>query len=183
LSDQLLIRELQNGNTRAFHELVTTYQQLVYNTVLSMVQQAAEAEDIAQEVFIQVFRSIGKFRGDSQLGTWIYRIAVRKAIDWERRKKLRSRIQVLGSWLGVQDTAAAQETFYHPGIVLEQKERAAQLFKAMKALPEKQRICFVLIRVEGLSYAQAAEVMELSVKAVESLMQRAKENLRKLLES
>ena len=80
-----LIQALQQGDKNAFSFLVQTYQHMVFNTVLSIVQQQEEAEDVAQEVFVQAFLSITKFRGDSKISTWLYRIAVTKALDHQRR--------------------------------------------------------------------------------------------------
>jgi RNA polymerase sigma factor (sigma-70 family) len=78
LSDQDLIELLKQGDEQAFRKLVETWQDLVFNTVLGMVQDFQEAEDLSQEVFIQVYQSIKQFRGDAKLSTWIYRIAVTK---------------------------------------------------------------------------------------------------------
>ncbi|MEN9684881.1 MAG: hypothetical protein RLZZ28_667 [Bacteroidota bacterium] len=141
-----------------------------------------EAEDIAQEVFIQVYQSVGDFRGDAMLSTWIYRIAITKALDFERKKKAKKRMANLKSWVGLGDKEEEAIHFHHPGISMENKEQASLVFAAMKKLPESQRTAFVLIKTEGLSYAEAAEIMQTSTKALEALMHRAKENLRKQLQ-
>jgi RNA polymerase sigma factor (sigma-70 family) len=86
LNEQEFIVSLQNGDQRAFKQLVETWQNMVYNTVLSIVQDMQEAEDLTQEVFIQVYQSVKNFRGDAKLSTWIYRVAVTKALDAERKK-------------------------------------------------------------------------------------------------
>ena len=180
LNDQEFIISLQNGEPKAFKLLVDTWQDMVYNTILGVVQDTQEAEDTAQEVFIQVYQSVKDFRSDSKLSTWIYRIAVTKALDAERRKKAKKRFSGLLTFFGAGEESEAAH-FYHPGVQVENKERAAILFKAVSALPKNQRIAFLLIRTEGLSYGETADIMKLSVKSVEALMQRAKENLRKEL--
>jgi RNA polymerase sigma factor (sigma-70 family) len=156
---------------------------MVYNTVLGVVQQPEEAEDVTQEVFIQVFESIGQFKGDSKLSTWLYRIAVTKSLDHLRKKKRKKRFAFLQSLFGVNEEEVRQDPdFHHPGVALENKEKAAVLFKAIDKLPENQKAAFTLHKLEGLSYQEVAEVLETSVSSVESLMHRAKGNLRKLLE-
>ena len=182
LNDQAFIASLQQGNPQAFRQLVDTWQHMVYNTVLSIVQDQHEAEDVAQEVFIQVFQSVKHFRGEAKLSTWLYRVAITRALDAERKKKSKKRMANLRSWIGLGDKEEAIAHFEHPGVLLDNRERASLLFRAMQQLPENQRIAFTLIKAEGLSYEETAEIMNVGIKAVESLMHRAKENLRKLLQ-
>jgi RNA polymerase sigma-70 factor (ECF subfamily) len=179
LNEQELIFSLKNGEQQAFQWLVESRQDMVYNTLLGIVQNVSEAEDLAQEVFIQVYQSIGSFRGDAKLSTWIYRIAVAKAIDAERKKKTRKRF--FGFRLNEDNAAEDPMHFEHPGILIENKERAALLFKALEKLPKNQRVAFLLIKTEGLSYEDTALVMKITIKAVEALMHRAKAQLRKIL--
>lgn len=156
---------------------------MVYNTVLGIVQDATEAEDLAQEVFIQVYQSVKQFRSESKLSTWLYRIAVTKALDAERKKKAKKRMSHMRAWLGMEEKEQEPVVFYHPGVQLDNREKAAMLFKALRLLPENQRAAFVLIKTEGLSYEEVAAVLQTSIKAVEALMHRAKENLRKQLQT
>ena len=153
----------------------------MYNTVLNILQQEEEAEDAAQETFIQVFESIGKFKEESQLSTWIYRIAVRKALDKLRKRKLVKRLQVILPWWMPEEKKKGDNRFIHPGILAENKEKAGILFDAIRTLPASQRVAFTLIKVQGMGYDEAAAIMEQSVKAVESLVSRAKVNLQKKL--
>ncbi len=180
MNEQELIFSLRDGDPKAFKLLVDTWQNMVYNTVLGIVQDMTEAEDIAQEVFIQVYESIAGFREEAKLSTWLYRISVTKALDAERRKKAKKRIGQLKSLIGLGEPAEAVH-FQHPGIQLEQKEQAGILFRAIQKLPQNQRIAFLLIKTEGLSYEATADIMKISVKAVEALMHRSKDNLRKEL--
>jgi RNA polymerase sigma factor (sigma-70 family) len=182
LSEQELIIGLKERNEEAFRQLVEGHGSRVYNTVLNILQDPGEAEDAAQEVFIKVYESIGGFRQDAALGTWLYQIAVRKAIDKLRRRKTRQRLQaILPRWM--PGSAKAENTvFDHPGIQLDNKEKAARLFKAINGLPEKQRIAFTLIKVQGLSYEEAAAAMQQGIKAIESLVGRARQNLQQQLQ-
>jgi RNA polymerase sigma-70 factor (ECF subfamily) len=183
LSEQELIGLLRKGDQNAFKMLVESQQDRVFNTVLGMIQDVSEAEDLAQEVFIQVFRSIDGFKGESKLSTWIYRIAITKSLDWIRKKKVNSRFQQIRTAIGLGEKETVPIDFVHPGIQLEQKESAASLFRAIAILPTNQRVAINLIKVEGLNYEEVSVIMNISVKAVESLMHRAKENLRKTLKN
>jgi RNA polymerase sigma-70 factor (ECF subfamily) len=161
---------------------VENHKRMVYNTSLGIVQNTADAEDIAQEVFIQVINSIHEFKGDSKLSTWLYRITVTKSLDHLRAKKRKKRFAFVQSLFGENnELTAEQSTFVHPGVQLENKERAAVLFKALARLPENQKAAFILHKTEGLSYQEVAETLNISVSSVESLMFRAKNNLQKYL--
>jgi RNA polymerase sigma factor (sigma-70 family) len=181
LNEHELIQRLRQQDEPAFRWLVEQYRNRVYHTALNIVQDPAEAEDAAQETFIQVFESIERFRHDSSLSTWIYRIAVRKALDKIRKQKTRQRLQQLIPWWMPEESKSPGE-FHHPGIEAEHKEKSAILFNAIQSLPEKQRIAFTLIKVQGMSYEEAMEVLQQNIKAVESLISRAKANLQKRLE-
>jgi RNA polymerase sigma factor (sigma-70 family) len=182
LNDWNLINQLKQGDQAAFKQVVETWQDMVYNTAIGIVQHPEDAQDVAQEVFVQVYQSIHSFKGESKLSTWLYRITISKAMDHERRKKRKKRFAIVRSLFG-EDNEQVVDTpeFNHPGVLLDRKEKAAILFRAMKGLPDNQRIAFLLNKVEGLSYQEISDVMETSVSAVESLLHRAKANLRKVL--
>ncbi|MBV4357993.1 RNA polymerase sigma factor [Pinibacter aurantiacus] len=179
MEEILLIQGLQQKEEKSFEELVNNYKNKLYNTVLGLVQNEMDAEDITQEVFIQAYESIQSFKGDSKLSTWLYRIAISKALDFIRKKNRKKRSAVIFRFLDSEKKEAEEPaTFHHPGVVLEQRENAAMLFKAINELPEKQRIAFTLHKLEALSYQQIAAVLDTSLSSVESLMHRAKTNLR-----
>jgi RNA polymerase sigma factor, sigma-70 family len=183
LNELELIQQLREGDELAFKSLVATYQDMVFNTALGIVQNAEDAEDVAQEVFIQVFRSIDQFKGDARLSTWIYRITTTKALDHIRSRRRKKRFAFITSLFSANDELVHEPIdFQHPGVALDRKEQAALLFRMIEQLPENQKVAFTLHKTEGLSYQEIAEVMELSVSAVESLLFRARQNLRKLLE-
>ena len=179
-----LIVQLQQGDEAAFKKLVDEWQDMVYNTTLGIVQNADDADDITQEVFIQVYRSVSSFKGDSKFSTWLYRITVGKALDHEKKKKRQKRfgfVQRLFGGDGEEQIHAVE--FDHPGVQMEKKERANELFNALKQIPDKQRIAFTLHKLEGQSYQEIAEIMNTSLYAVESLMSRAKTNLKTVLKN
>lgn len=182
VDERLLVERLKEGDEPAFRYLVETWQTMVYNTALGIVQKPPDAEDIAQEVFVQVHQSIQSFKGDSKLSTWIYRITITKSLDHERRKKRKKRFAFVTSIFGEDDQVNVEAPeFNHPGVLLDRKEEAGRLFGAIAELPDNQRIAFTLHKLEGLSYQEVGEIMDASISSVESLMHRAKVNLRKKL--
>jgi RNA polymerase sigma factor (sigma-70 family) len=181
-NEQELIIQLRQKNEVAFRWLVDSYNSRVYNTILNILQDTADAEDAAQEVFIKVYESISQFRQDAKLSTWIYRIAIRKAIDKLRRRKTRQNLHKLMPWWMPEDKKTDNTVFNHPGVLLDNKEKAALLFKAIENLPQKQKLAFTLIKVQGITYEEAAEIMQQSIKAIESLVSRAKQGLQQKLQ-
>lgn len=182
MSEQPFISQLKQQDAQAFRTLVHEYGDRVFNTVLGILQHRENAEDVAQEVFAEVFQSIGQFKDGAKLSTWVYRIAVTKALEFIRAKNRKKRAGFLLPLFGMEETLEAGSTpFYHPGVIMENKQRSAVLFKAIAKLPEQQQACFVLNKVEGLSYAEVAEIINKPVSAVESLLVRARQNLQKWL--
>lgn len=183
MNEWTLIEQLKQGDEAAFKTIVETWQNMVYNTAIGIVQNAEDAEDITQEVFVQVYQSISSFKGDSKFSTWLYRIAITKSLDHERRKKRKKRFAFVKSVFGEESEVMVHPPdFNHPGVMLDKKEEAATLFNVINKLPENQRLAFTLHKLEGLSYQEVSEVMKTTVSSVESLMHRAKNNLRKKLE-
>ena len=182
MTEQELITALSNGEEPAFKELVDQFRDRVFNTALGLLQHQEDAEDIAQEVFIQVYRSISQFKGDSLLSTWIYRITVTKSLDHLRSKKRKKRFGFVRSIFGDNNQPIVEPgDLIHPGIIQENKEDAAILFRMVDQLPENQRTAFILNKVEELSYREIADILKTTESAVDSLLQRAKQNLRKKL--
>jgi RNA polymerase sigma-70 factor (ECF subfamily) len=182
LNQQELIVQLQQGDGQAFKKLVDEWQDMVYNTALGIVQNADDADDITQDVFIQVYQSVSSFKGESKFSTWLYRIVITKSLDHLKKKKRKKRFGFMQSLFGNNsDEEIHPEEFNHPGVLMENKERAAELFNALQQLPDKQRIAFTLHRLEAQRHQDIAVIMELSVTAVESLIARAKGNLRQIL--
>lgn len=175
-----IILRLKNGDTPIFKDVVAAWQDKIYNTAISIVQNEEDAEDITQEVFVTLYERIGDFREASTLSTWLYRITLRKSLDHKKRKK-RNKHGGLLRKIVFGEEADEPANFDHPGILLDNKERAAVLFKALKKLPEKQQIAFTLHKLEGLSNQEIAAIMNTTLYAVESLQGRAKRNLKSIL--
>ena len=179
-----LLARLQAGDQDAFRELVLSHQRHVINICYRFVDTAEEAEDLAQETFIEIHRSLRKFRGASDLTTWIHRIAVSKSLDYRRRQTRKKRGGTLLRVIGWDDEAigvpAPQED--RPDHQLEQQERRRVLRQALDKLPEGQRVAFLLSKYDGLKHSEIAAILQTSVSAVESLIHRARKNLQKRLE-
>lgn len=166
-----------------FKSIVETHQEKVRNTCFRFVNHPDDADDIAQDVFIQVYESLSHFRNDAELSTWIYRIAVNKSLDFIRRKKRKKRFGRLVSVFSSEETT--EEIVLpvpgNPHTDLEDKERKQILDRAIGNLPENQQTAITLSKYEGFSNSEIAEIMELSLSAVEGLIHRAKKNLHKKL--
>lgn len=155
---------------------------MVFNTVLGFIQNTEDAEDITQNVFIKVFETVASFKQQSKLSTWIYRISVNESLDFIRSRKRKKRWAVITSLFGADNELLYQASDNdHPGIITENKEKAAILFKAIEKLPDKQKTAFLLQKTQDCSQQRIAEIMQMSEGAVESLLTRAKANLKKLL--
>ena len=183
LQEAELIAALQAGDAAAYRWIVTLHHARVYQTCLGFVCNTEDAEDLAQEVFVEAYRAIGGFRGEAKLGTWLYRIAVTKSLELLRYRKRKKRAGQLLSLLGMQQAGLEPRAdhFDHPGLSLERKEQARILMVAVASLPEQQRIAFTLHKIEELSYQETAEIMQISASAVDSLVFRARANLKKRL--
>lgn len=183
MEDKEIITRLRMNDEKAFSTLVDLFSKKVYNTCMGMLQNIEDAEDVTQEIFITIHANILQFKEESSLSTWIYRISVNKCLEFIRKKNRKKRSGIFKSIFSSDREKAIENhsDFIHPGIELENKERAQILFKAINLLSEQQRTAYILHKVEQVSYNEIAAIMELSLSAVESLLFRAKQNLRKHL--
>jgi RNA polymerase sigma-70 factor (ECF subfamily) len=186
LDEQNFIKLLKQGKQSAFGLLLDEYQQKVFGTCISFVPNKEDAEDIAQEVFLEVFKSISKFKGDSKLSTWIFRIATNKSLEFIRKKNTKKRFGFMQRIMGVEipvDQTNYFTEFDHPGILMENKEKSAIIFKAIDTLTESQRVIFTLAKIDGKSYQEIVEITGKSLSSVESTLFRAKKGLQVKLEN
>ena len=180
-----LVGQTALGDTKAFNRLYELFAVNVFNTAISYLRNQEEAEEITQDVFVEVHFSAVTFKGDSSVNTWIYRITVNKCLDRIRHRKRKKRFAFIVNLFYPESQEVKQDTphFDHPGIILENKENASFLFAAIETLPHQQKTAFILAYIEDLPQKEIASIMNLSVKAIESLLQRAKVNLRRELET
>lgn len=146
----------------------------MYNTALGYVQNKEAAEEVTQDVFLNIFQKADSFAGQSRVSTWVYRITVNSCLNYLDKQSRRPTSDV-----EVEDHHIVD--FIHPGVQLENQEKSRYLFAAINTLAEQQKTAFVLTYVEGLPQKQVAEIMHTTVKSVESLLQRAKNNLKQQL--
>lgn len=167
----------------SFKEIVDTHKTRVFNTAISFVQNKEDAEDLTQEVFIEVYHSLYKFKQQSTVSTWIYRITVNKCLDFLRKKNRQKRFGFMSSLFHKESGEISLDKghFDHPGILMEKKESARILFAAIDLLSENQRTAFILFHIEEMSQKEIATIMGTTPKAVESLIQRAKGVLKEKL--
>jgi RNA polymerase sigma-70 factor (ECF subfamily) len=171
-----LIEALRRGDPRAFEELVRGYQHRVFGVALRMLGSRAEAEEVAQEVFLRVHRAVDDFRGDAKLSTWLYAIASRLCLNrlaTGERRAVREGEETL-TRLASSQAGPADE--------LERNELEAALHRAIAELPEERRIVVVLRDLEGLAYDEIAAALDLELGTVRSRLHRARMDLKSKLE-
>ncbi len=159
-----------------FNEMYNQFGKMVYNVSLNYLQNLEEAEEATQDIFVKIHRKIEGFREQSSLKTWIYRITINHCMDVIKSKK--RRIRVLFSR---QNKEEDRIEFNHPGVILEQKQAVSEILNQLNQLPPKQKGALLLKVIDGLSQKEIAEVLDLSEKAVESLLSRARVNMKKQL--
>lgn len=171
------------SNNELFRALVAEHQDMVINTCYRFVMNREDAEDLAQDVFVEVHRSLDNFREESKLSTWIYRIAVTKSLDHLRRMKRKKRFSSLKRIIGIDDPAEdlPSPSGDNPEQALAGKERAGILQDALNTLPDNQKTAFLLSKQDGYTNSEIADILQTSVSAVESLIHRAKKNLHEKL--
>jgi len=164
-----------------FEEIYKQFSKLVFNLALQYVQNTEDAEEITQDVFLTVHQSLKLFQQNSEIQTWIYRIAINKSLDFIKAKNRKKRFAFITSLFHDDGNELKNlgHNFNHPRILLEQKEALESLFQHINALPDNQKTALILSKLEQKSQKEVAEIMKLSTKAVESLLQRAKTNLAK----
>ena len=166
-----------------FTRIIEENKDRVLNICYSFLHNREDAEDTAQEVFVEVYRSLDKFRREARLSTWIHRIAVSRSLDAIRKKKRKKRMGSVKQLLHLQDIYNEPDTprTIQPDYELERKERIIILRSAMEKLPQNQRVALNLSQIDGLSYQETANIMGKSLSSIESLIFRAKQKLKKIL--
>lgn len=171
-------------NVAHFETIYNEHKNIVFNMCLHYVLNADDAEDITQEVFVKVYQRYHQYDATSaSLKTWICRIAINHCLDFLKAKKSKKRFGFLSSLfqpVSNEPIINAVEV-NHPGIVLENKKALENLLQIIYTLPENQKTAIILCKIEDRDQKEVAEIMDTSIKAVESLLQRAKQNIQKKL--
>lgn len=183
MDDKLLIKQLVAQNDQAFEILVEKYKKLVYAAIYRLIRNPSDAEDLFQEVFIEVYRSIHYLRNENDLSGWLFKIAYNKAISFLRRKNPARANQTTYEDQKLEAEAPKRFWIDHqtPSRQLEDREALFILYKAIDQLPEMQKKVLLMHKFENYSHKKIGEQMDLSVSSVESLIYRAKISLRKSL--
>jgi len=172
--DLLLIDEALSGDSAAFGQLVTRYQDRLYHTIVHVVGCAEDARDVVQDAFVQAFVKLETFQGNSAFYTWLYRIAFNVGISHLRRRKPTVSVDRVRESHG-DEPADSNDS---PEMHLEQEERATQVRAALAALHDDHRTVLVLREMDGCSYEQISEILDLPVGTVRSRLHRARMQLR-----
>jgi len=181
--DRDILDKMIDGDQLAFREFVNHYSQLVFNTCLGFLHNKTDAEDVSQEVFIKVFNSISKFRAESKISTWLYRISINQSMNHLRNNRKQKFAKSIESFFANSRNEKYEIASYdmQPESYVENKERAKNLQNAINRLPEKQKIAFTLSKFSDKSYNEISEIMDISIPSVESLIYRARKSLQKNL--
>lgn len=179
-----ILAELKSGSEEAYSWLIDRFHQPVYALVYRMLNDPADAADTTQEVFLKVFRGMRRFQGEASLKTWIYRIAIHEASNhrrwWFRHKGRETSMEQEGS-----RTLALRETFVDPGRTpferAAEEEVRARVETELRLVPEPYRTAVILRDIEGLSYEEIAEILQISLGTVKSRLTRGREALKKRL--
>lgn len=171
--------------TATFRELMEEYKDKVVNTCYGFLHNREDAEDVAQEVFIEVYLKYQNFKGESSIATWIYRIAVNKSLDVCRKQNTKKRIAFFKNLIYLDNFNKTEIAQYETDALtnMETQEQTKVLYQALDKIPVNQRIAITLSKFEDLSMREISKVMDTSESAVESLLSRAKVSLKKQLEN
>ena len=181
--DPELILRLQRGDEWAFQLMVRRFRNKIFSIAFGITLDAEESQDIMQEVFLQVYRTIGDFRGDASLATWLHRITVNRSLNWKRRWARRFK------WLHVSTDSTEglpavepESDLPSPEIRVANAQTRRQIDNALKMLPDQARTVFVLREIEGLSYEEIADAIGIKLGTVRSRLFHARKRLKEILQ-
>lgn len=169
-----LLNRIIEGETDLFAKIVNKYQVQIKNICLGYVHDKEKADDIAQEVFIEIWKSLKKFKQKSKFSTWIYRIAVNKSLNYIRKEKKYSNGNILSIENTVKDIQIEIKEEENPDFEIENNEKSMILNAAINRLSKKQKNVFVLNKLNDISYKEISEITGYSLSSIESLIHRAK---------
>lgn len=177
MSEEQLISQIIKGDSFAFEALFKEYQLKILNLCYAMLHNRQEAEDMTQEVFLEVYRSIDKFQNKCKLSTWIYRIAINKSLNQVKRNKIRRFFSM------DNDSVLKVDSFEQSDWGLKEKQYNNYLHQAIEKLPKKQKQAFILFSYDELPQKEIAEIMNCSLSSVEVLVFRARKTIKSYMET
>jgi RNA polymerase sigma-70 factor, ECF subfamily len=184
MSDNEIVQLVLAGDRKAFRTIAEKYQGMVFRTCIGFVHNKEDAEDITQDVLVNVYQALGSFKSQSAFSTWVYRISINASLNFIRNKSKRSIFQRIETVFGFDKPKELKHLTSdadNPEQILINKEHSERLNKALDSLTENQRIAFTLSKYDDLPQREIAQIMNITEGAVEALLQRAKANLQKEL--
>jgi len=184
-SDEILIKKFKTGDESSFEKLVEKYQSRVYSIALSMLRDKNDADDVSQEIFVKVYRSLHKFKGKSKFFTWLYRITINTCINSRngggKRKKIVSLSQPIDEQGNDLYTYLPQKRFKSPLEVLKNKELSEKIKLAIDSLSDGLKEVFILREIEDISYKELANILQCPEGTIKSRLFRARDQLKEKL--
>ncbi len=180
LTDQLLVTHFLEGNKNAFRLLTERYQQKVFTICMGFTHDPDDASDVSQEVFIEVFRSLPKFRGQSTFSTWLYRITVTKSLKHIQRERF-NKFKISLDFMQEKENWNLATSNHSTDENIIRLERKKLLKKAISSLAKKQRVAFVLSKYKELTNKEISEIMVIPIATVDTLIYRARSNMKKYI--
>ncbi|MFZ7103795.1 MAG: RNA polymerase sigma factor [Peptococcaceae bacterium] len=174
VDDLELIQKINSGNRECYGELVDRYKRQIFNLACKFTHDYSQAQDLSQEVFVHCFLQLGSFKENAKFSTWLYRLAVNKCIDWQRKNKREPQFVELIDIVEHRDDGSPEEIYL-------KKERELWLKNTVLSLPEKYKIVLLLYIKQDLTYGEIGEILNLPVKTVETRIYRAKKLIKKKL--
>jgi len=184
LRDEALVKAILDGQTGLFEELVDAYKDRIFSMACRFTGSIHEGQDLAQEIFLLIYRNLKSFKGQSSLSTWIYRVSLNRCLDWQRKQKrmkwkLFQAIQKEEKDIDIfQNLASSVDT---PEEAYLKQEEQKILHEKIRRLPEKYQVVIILYHFQDCSYQQISEILDIPVRTVETQLYRAKQKLRKML--
>ena len=190
IDDGVLVEQCRQGDSEATERLILKYQNRIYNAILRICANPDDAAELTQDTFVKVIENIDKFRGRSSFYTWAFRIGVNLTLNYCQRK-VRIGFRSLdaednednGQAKQVLKEFLADDSSPNPAVVAANKELGEIVVDALMKLREEQRVVVVLRDIEGMNYAQIAEVLDIELGTVRSRLSRARSNLREIIEA
>ncbi len=182
IDEKELIRQAKKGDLKAYEDIIGLYEKRVFSTIYYMVKNDNDVEDIAQEVFIKIYKNLNNFKEESSLYTWIYRITVNVCIDELKKRK---KVVYLDEKIDTKDGEVElqlPDDSKSPTDIAEDNELKYRLEKCIRKLPESQRMMIILRDIKGFTYMEIAEIMKMNLGTVKSKINRARAALKLLLE-
>ncbi|MBN1816931.1 MAG: sigma-70 family RNA polymerase sigma factor [Sedimentisphaerales bacterium] len=190
VDDAVLVRQCQSGDSSAMHRLIVKYQDRIYNVILKICQNPDDAAELTQETFVKFIEKVDTFQGRSTFYTWLFRIAVNLTYNYCRRR-VKLPVTSMNALVGPEQSGAARQLGAYladqrqldPVVIAQKKEVIEILIRALASLDDEQRIVIVLRDIEGMSYTEIAESLDVELGTVKSRLSRARMHLREILEA